>query len=84
MKKVFVILALVVFTCATISCRETTEDKIETAADAAGEDVKAELEKAGDAIEKTVEETEETLKNTTQEIEKEIEGTDDLKENDGH
>jgi len=39
MKKVFIILALVGFTFSTVSCRETTQDKIENSADAVGEDI---------------------------------------------
>ncbi|WP_298347548.1 hypothetical protein [uncultured Dokdonia sp.] len=66
MKKVFIILALVGFTFSTVSCRETTQDKIENSADAVGEDIENGLEEAGDAIE-----------NAGQEIEEEIEGTDD-------
>ena len=66
MKKVFVVLALVGFTFSTISCRETTQDKIENSAEAAGEDIENGLEEAGDAIDKAGEE-----------LEEEIEGTDD-------
>ncbi len=70
MKKVVVVLALVGFTFSTISCRETTQDKIENSAEAAGQDIENGLEEAGDAIENGA-------NKAGQEIEEEIEGTDD-------
>ncbi|WP_035335726.1 hypothetical protein [Dokdonia sp. PRO95] len=81
MKKVFVVLALVGFTFSTISCRETTQDKIENSAEAAGQDIENGLEEAGDAIENAAEKTGDAIENGAnkagQEIEEEIEGTDD-------
>ncbi|TVZ52175.1 hypothetical protein [Dokdonia sp. Hel_I_53] len=70
MKKVFVAIALIGFTFSTISCRETTEDKMENAAEAAGNDMENAAERTGDAIENTAEAA-------GNEMEEEIEGTDD-------
>lgn len=77
MKKVFVVLALVGFTFSTISCRETTQDKIENSAEAAGEDIENGLEEAGDAIENAAEKTGDAINKAGEELEEEIEGTDD-------
>ncbi|AWH73284.1 MULTISPECIES: Rv0909 family putative TA system antitoxin [unclassified Dokdonia] len=77
MKKVFVVLALVGFTFSTISCRETTQDKIENSAEAAGEDIENGLEEAGDAIENAAEKTGDAIDKAGEELEEEIEGTDD-------
>lgn len=77
MKKVVIVLALIGFTFSTVSCRETTQDKIENSADAVGKDIENGLEEAGDAIENAAEETEDAIENAGQEIEEEIEGTDD-------
>ena len=77
MKKVFVVLALVGFTFSTISCRETTQDKIENSAEAVGEDIEDGLEEAGDAIENAADKAGNAIENAGQELEEEIEGTDD-------
>ena len=77
MKKVFVVLALVGFTFSTISCRETTQDKIENSAEAAGQDIENGLEEAGDAIENAAEKTGDAIDKAGEELEEEIEGTDD-------
>ena len=77
MKKVFVVLALVGFTFSTISCRETTQDKIENSAEAAGQDIENGLEEAGDAIENAADKTGDAIDKAGEELEEEIEGTDD-------
>lgn len=70
MKKVFVAIALIGFTFSTISCRETTEEKMEDAAEAAGNDIEDGARDAGNAVENAAD-------NAGNEIEEEVEGTDD-------
>ena len=77
MKKVVVVLALVGFTLSTISCRETTQDKIENSVEAVGEDIEGGLEEAGEAIEDAADKAGNAIENAGQELEEEIEGTDD-------
>lgn len=81
MKKVFVVLALVGFTLSTVSCRETTQDKIENAAEATGNDIEDGARKAGDEIEEGAREAGNAVEGAAnkagEEINEEIEGTDD-------
>ena len=60
-----------IFSLSIYSCRETTQDKTEEAAEAIGNDIKAGAKEAGEKIKKGAEKVE-------QEIDEEIHETDDV------
>jgi len=71
MKKSIIFILAAFFTLSIYSCRETTQEKTEEAAEAIGEDIKAGAEEAGEKIEEGAEKVEE-------EIDEEIHETDDM------
>lgn len=71
MKKLFLGLLVASFTLSIYSCRETTQENMETDIERTGEDVESGLEEAGDEIEQTGEEVE-------REFEQEVNETDDV------
>lgn len=78
MKKLFLGLLVAAFTLSIYSCRETTEENVETNL----EEVESDLEETGEDIESGLEdagnEIEETAEQTEQEIEEEVNNTDDI------
>ena len=71
MKKLAILMMAATFSLSIYSCRETTQEKTEEAAEAIGEDIEAGAKEAGEKIEKGAEKLE-------QEIDEEIHETDDL------
>ena len=61
MKKVFLSLALVA-SLLVVSCKESTQDKVEDATEAVGTEVETAAEKTADAIDSTATETGEAVK----------------------
>ena len=61
----------VIFSLSIYSCRETTQEKTEEAAEAIGDDIEAGAKKAGEKIKKGAEKIE-------KEVEEEINNTDDV------
>ncbi|MGA8854427.1 MAG: hypothetical protein WB492_09650 [Christiangramia sp.] len=71
MKKSVILILAAIFSLSIYSCRETTQDKTEEAAEAIGEDIEAGAKEAGEKIKKGAEKVEE-------EIDEEIHETDDM------
>lgn len=71
MKKIVILLMTAVFSLSIFSCRETTQEKTEEAAEAIGEDIEDGAKKAGEKIKKGA-------KKVGQEIDEEIHETDDV------
>ena len=71
MKRISFLLLAGVLTFSVYSCRETTQEKTEEAAEAIGEDIEAGAKEAGEKIKKGAEKVE-------QEIDEEIHETDDV------
>ncbi|WP_026935071.1 hypothetical protein [Christiangramia echinicola] len=71
MKKTVILLFAAIFSLSIYSCRETTQEKTEEAAEAIGEDIEAGAKEAGEKIKKGAEKVE-------QEIDEEIHDTDDV------
>lgn len=71
MKKSVILILAVLFSLSIYSCRETTQEKTEEAAEAIGEDIEKGAKEAGEKIKKGAEKVE-------QEIEEEIHETDDV------
>lgn len=75
MKKLVILIMAATFSLSIYSCRETTQEKTEEAAEAIGEDIKAGAKEAGEKIKKGAKKVEE-------EIDEEIHETDDLNNQD--
>ena len=74
MKKLFVSLA-VVAALTVVSCKETTEDKVEDATEAVGNDMEEGMHDAGHAIDSTATEVGNDIKDATKEGAEKVEET---------
>lgn len=66
MKKLFLSLA-VIASMTMISCKETTEDKVEDATEAVGEDIEMNVDHAGHVMDSTATEVGNDIKDATKE-----------------
>jgi cell division protein ZapA (FtsZ GTPase activity inhibitor) len=71
MKKLFLSLA-VMATLTVVSCKETTEDKIEDATEAVGSDIENTMDEAGDAIDSTANKAGDDMENAVEDVKKEM------------
>lgn len=66
MKKLFLSLA-VIASLTVLSCKDSTENKVEDATEAVGEDIEMNVDHAGDAIDSTATEVGHDIKDATKE-----------------